>query len=371
MSTARNILTFFLAIASLAPAAPAAFADVPSTPGGDDYGFGEVKTCTTAYQAGKAGKGAWGAYVDGCTVRVRCYFKEGCTVGGRGTIQDEAFTGRRVTLNSRLRILDPSGQRTQRRADRSCDSRDFCVAGHLDTGLKSGDVASVQCNGVHEPAAGNARVTCLIYANRGYPAKSLRGSKKLPSTCPDADTPVDRISDQAAEAAVLCLTNRQRNAAGLPGLSYNRKLADAAGGHATDAATMRWWDSRDPDRFQADSPHNAHRNPLTESSPVDRINAAGYCPDAKHRGSVRPENAYTAGNWGQGAKAPTAREAVTWWMTHHIADGFPIEHNGHRAAILDPATLEMGAGVALGTADPSYTADKGGTFIESFGTCIN
>jgi hypothetical protein len=58
-------------------------------------------------------------------------------------------------------------------------------------------------------------------------------------------------------------------------------------------------------------------------------------------------------------------------MTHHIADGFPIEHNGHRAAILDPATLEMGAGVALGTADPSYTADKGGTLIENFGTCIN
>jgi uncharacterized protein YkwD len=371
MFATRTTISLILATATLAVGAQPALADAPSTPGGDDYGFGEVKTCTTNYQPGKRGNGAWGNLVDGCTVRVRCYFKEGCTVGGRGTIQDETFAGRRVTLNSRLRVLDSRGQTTQRRWDRSCDSRNFCVAGNLSTGLRAEAVASVQCNGVHEPAAGNARVTCLIHVNRGYPAKALRGAKQVPNPCPDADTPIDRLSDQAAEAAVLCVTNRQRAAAGLPGLSYNRKLADSARGHAADAAAIRWWDSTDPGRFEQDSPHNPHRNPATGTQPTDRIDAAGYCPNAKYRGGVRPENAYTAWSWGQGATAPTARQAVTSWMTHHIADGIPAEQNGHRAAILDPNTLEMGAGVVLGTADPSVTADKGGTFIENFGTCVN
>jgi uncharacterized protein YkwD len=371
MFTARKTITLLLAAASLAAAAPAALADAPSTPGADDYGFGETKTCTTAYQPGRPTKGAWGDLVDGCTVKVRCRFKEGCTVGGRGTIRYEAFGGHRVTLNSRLRVLDSSGRTTQRRWDRSCDSRDFCVAGNLDSGLARGAVASVQCNGVREPAGAAARVTCLVHLNRGYAGKVLRGSKRIPNACPDADTPVDRISGQAAEAAVLCVVNRQRAGAGLPGLSYNRNLADAARGHATDSAATRWWDSTDPGRFAPDSPHNAHRNPATGTQPTDRINASGYCPAGGQRGAVRPENAYTASSWGQGATAPTARQAVTWWMTHHIADGFPVEQNGHRAAILDPATLEIGAGVVLGTADPSVTADKGGTFIANFGTCVN
>jgi uncharacterized protein YkwD len=361
-----------LAIASLVVAAPSALADAPSTPGGDNYGFGEVKTCTTSYQAGNLGQyGAWGNYVDGCTVKVRCYFREGCAVGGHSTIQDETFGGRRVTLNSRLRILDSSGTTTQRRWDQSCDSRDFCIAGHRDAALASGSVASVQCNGVHEPSAGNARITCLIYVNRGYPAIALRGSKFRPNPCPDADTPVDQMSIQAAEAAVLCLTNRQRSAAGLPGVSYNRNLTDAAHREAAAAAANPWWDSTDPNRFDADSPHNPHRNPFDGTQPTDRIGAAGYCPAAKYRGNVRPENAYTGASYGQGATAPTPRDAVTWWMNHHIADGIPVEQNGHRAAILDPATFEMGAGVAIGTADPSVTADKGGTFLENFGTCVN
>ena len=126
-----------------------ALADVAATPDDVNYGYGEVKTCTTPYHPGIAGVGgAWGAYVDGCTVKVRCMFKEGCTVGGRGTIHDEVFAGSRVTLNSRLRVLDTSGTKTVQRFDNSCDGKDHCSAGNLDFGLTDQALASVQCNGV-------------------------------------------------------------------------------------------------------------------------------------------------------------------------------------------------------------------------------
>ena len=359
--TPRRMLAGLLpALAILAAAAPSAHADVASTPGGFDLGGGDLKTCTTGPAGGVQGQnGAWGAFVDGCTVRVRCSFAEGCTVGGRGVIQDEAFGGRRVTLNARLRLLDRRGRITQKRWDNSCDGRNFCVAGLVDRYLPKGDVASVQCNGVHEAAAGSARVTCLIQATRGYEFTALRGGTA--QRCPDADTPVTQLSQHAAEMAVLCVTNYQRRGAGLPGLTYNQALTNAAAGHATDAvnAPEQWWTGND-----------AHHNPFTNTDPPDRIAAAGYCPAAKYLDLGRPENAYTSGSSGNYPVA-TPRDAVRWWMTHHIAEGRPASENGHRAAILNPAAMEIGNGVVIGEAMKDVTADTGGTFVQTFGTCIS
>jgi uncharacterized protein YkwD len=350
MRTSTTISTL-LAITTLAAAAPSAFADAPSTPGGTNYGHGEVKSCTTAYQAGVAGRyGAWGRYVDGCTVKVKCYFAEGCTVGGRGVINDDRFDGLRVTLNSRLRILDSYGRKVLRRWDRSCDSSNFCSAGHIDADLPKGNVASVQCNGVHQLNTDPARVSCQIFVSRG----------SLSRECPDADTPVNALSDQAAEASVLCLTNRERRAANLPGLIYNRSLSDAAGAHAADAVAAPWWTG-----------NNAHDNPYTGTRPADRIVASGYCPAPKYLGLERPENAFTGGAWGQGAAAPTPRKAVQWWMNHHIEDGFPAEQNGHRMAILNPTAVEIGNGVVNGDARPNSGSEVGGTFVQDFGNCVN
>ena len=38
------------------------------------------------------------------------------------------------------------------------------------------------------------------------------------AACPDANTPVDRLTQDAAEAAVVCLVNKQRSAANVPPL---------------------------------------------------------------------------------------------------------------------------------------------------------
>lgn len=361
MFCSRSLAGVLIAAAALAVSVPSAFADAPSTAGGVSFGHGEVKTCTTDYQAGNQGQyGAWGAYVDGCTVKVKCYFRAGCTVGGRGLIQDEEFNGRRVTLNSRLRLLDAGGRTTKKRWDQSCDGSNSCTAGHVDALLPYLDVASVQCNGVHDGQGGRAKVTCTIQVTDGYEFIGLRGSKAV-QKCPDADTPVDQISDQSAEAALLCLTNYQRRVAGLPGLIYNPNLGNAAHDEAADAVATPWWENG----------ADWHTNPFTGTTPADRIVAAGYCPEAKDRNLGRPENVYTAYSYGEGATAPTPRAAVHWWMTHHIADGISPEQNGHRMAILNPDATEMGNGVVLGTGVPNVTADKAGTFVQTFGACVS
>jgi uncharacterized protein YkwD len=351
MSTSRRIITLVLAIAGLAVGVPSAFADSPSTLTVESYGFGQARSCTTEYERIALPQyGAWGWYVDGCTVKVKCQFREGCAVGGHSTIQNELRRGGRVTLTSRLRILDSRGRIEQRRFDRSCDSREYCTAGHINVGLRRGAMASVQCNGVQEPAQNQARVKCLVFIQRGYRR-----------ACPDADTPVDEMADDDAEAAVLCLTNLERTRAGLPGLAYSRDLHVAARGHAEHASRSRWWDSRVPEEESSkpDHPNNPHRtpeyHPLEGALPPTRAAAAGYC----HRSPgwnewLVKENAYTKG------AAVTPRDAVNSWMSR----------DSDRATILDPALFELGVGVTLMNADQSVDNDLGAAFIQDLGACV-
>ena len=47
-------------------------------------------------------------------------------------------------------------------------------------------------------------------------------------TCANAELPATQLSQEAAEAAVLCLINEQRIARGIPALTVNLKLRAAA-----------------------------------------------------------------------------------------------------------------------------------------------
>jgi uncharacterized protein YkwD len=166
--------------------------------------------------------------------------------------------------------------------------------------------------------------------------------------CPGADTPVGLLTRQDAEAAVLCLVNQEREAAGVAALTQNGALGSAAEAHAEAAVQIKWWGpGSDP-----------HTNPQTGSTPGSRIAAAGYCPNPISYSYG--ENAFDGYSTGEGAQAPTPRDAVTWWMNSP----------GHRANILNPNYTETGLGV-IAESPEQAPADAGGTFVQDFGACTN
>jgi uncharacterized protein YkwD len=167
--------------------------------------------------------------------------------------------------------------------------------------------------------------------------------------CDNADIPVDQLTQDAAEGAVLCLTNEERIASGLSELTLNAELTSSARGHAEAAVTLKWWAPG------ADS----HTNPETGSTPADRTVAAGFCQATPGAWSVY-ENTFWGYSWGDGAVAPTPRAAVAWWMSSP----------GHQENILRPDMTELGVGIVLDTAEPVVEAPvAAGTFVQNFGTC--
>ena len=171
--------------------------------------------------------------------------------------------------------------------------------------------------------------------------------------CANADTPASLLTQDAAETAVLCLINEERVAAGVPALSLNLKLRTAARQHATDAKTIKWW---------AGGGSQIHTNPVTGSTPKERIRAAGYCP--AHDAPPTNENGYHAYYQGgiQFATGTTPQAAVTWWMNSQ----------GHRDTLLDATYNESGVGVILGipeTGPGPDAADGGVIVVQTFGQC--
>jgi uncharacterized protein YkwD len=319
---------FAAAIAALVLSASAQPADA-ALASNEDYGTGHYVDCSPDHSAGVHGQyGAWGSYVGGCTtVQVKCTTWPACLVSNRSTINTEYFWGNRVTLNTRIRFYNSAGALTGWR-DKSCDGTNFCRAEDAGStiGLRYNESATVQCNGVRQTVAGNrARAHCSLNITR---------------SCAGATTPVTQLSQEAAEAAVLCLTNLERAKAGVAALApHGHTLGVAARGHAAAAVANPWWDGRDP-----------HRNPYTGSTAASRISAAGYCRAPKQYWVA--ENAYVGG--------PTPQDAVTWWMNSP----------GHRANILNPNHHDSGVGVVRGSADPRNRG-LAGTFVQTFGGCIN
>ncbi|EKX60176.1 hypothetical protein STRIP9103_09470 [Streptomyces ipomoeae 91-03] len=145
--------------------------------------------------------------------------------------------------------------------------------------------------------------------------------------------------------ALVCLINAERARHGLPALTYNQSLTDAAFQHTDQAVRLKWWG---PGK-------DSHTNPRTGSTPQSRIKAAGYCPNP--RSWKISEITYTG--WGGRG---TPREAVNWWVN--------VSTWGHRQIVLDPSLREIGRWGLGGAADPAGVGASGaGTYVVTFGSC--
>jgi hypothetical protein len=163
MRAMRKTITSLLALGALAAGAQPAVADDPAaTTSTWNYGTGVMSTCQTENKAGVAGQyGAWGWYIDGCTVRLACpAHLRVCAARSESRIVSEPYRGQRVTLNSRMRVFSSSGGLIWYR-DVSCDSTNWCRTEDL-VHIQGGQAASVQCNGVRQGGHNRANVACTL-----------------------------------------------------------------------------------------------------------------------------------------------------------------------------------------------------------------
>ncbi len=142
--------------------------------GGWDITTQSWRSCTTPGSLGAPFVyGAWGDYIDGCTVRLTCPRSNArpCSVSMNAYIvSNVGSTGRRgkVTQNARLTTYSPVSAAPAWWQDRSCaGDNGFCQNFYAAT-IQSGQTSTVRCNGVREHFAGAATVgnTCEI---RLYP----------------------------------------------------------------------------------------------------------------------------------------------------------------------------------------------------------
>jgi uncharacterized protein YkwD len=145
------------------------------------------------------------------------------------------------------------------------------------------------------------------------------------AVCSGADKTLAAQGVVAFEAQVVCLTNNERTARGIPALAVHSALTYAARSHSQDMVRRRYF---------------SHTTPEGRTAP-QRISAAGY-----------PWRA-----WGENIRwiggSPTPRAVMTGWMNSA----------GHKANILNANFREVGVGAAVGT--PFGYA--GGTFTQDFG----
>jgi hypothetical protein len=117
--------------------------------------------CATPMWTGQLGAaGADGYFNSGCVIAVKCPpATRVCQADAKSTIDTERYTGRRVTLNSRLHAISGGGVDYWHR-DTSCAGQDTCSASDTIM-LRGGETASVECNGVRQNAETNrSKITC-------------------------------------------------------------------------------------------------------------------------------------------------------------------------------------------------------------------
>ncbi len=134
-------------------------------------------------------------------------------------------------------------------------------------------------------------------------------------------------------AAMLCLINHARQAAGLAGLVENADLDTAAVGHSGDMVAENYFDHVGPDGL----------------GPEQRVLASGF--------AIRAADGQIAENIASGTSTEaTPAATVASWMASA----------GHRQNILNPAFRQTGLGVVAFV--PSLLgAGAGGTYTEDFG----
>jgi uncharacterized protein YkwD len=133
-------------------------------------------------------------------------------------------------------------------------------------------------------------------------------------------------------AAILCLVNGERAAAGLPALTQNPQLDKAAAGMGARMVSEHFFSHETPDG----------------KTVVDRVEPTGYIPNSGDW--VVGENLA----WGSGGLA-TPQAIVNGWMNSP----------GHRANILAADYKDIGLAAALGA--PSTERSGGTTYVNVFG----
>jgi len=180
----RKTLAALAAVAAFGTVAATASADDPNVTysNGGTPGFSHAFSCATQYKFGAFGQyGAWGNFIDGCTVKLTCPANTGlmdvqrCDVGDYSFIDNYNHRGERVTMNARIRRFEAGG-RVYSWSDRSCDGSDRCEVNDSSV-IAPGQSASVQCNGVRAATAGNSAMDhCGVKLSyRGLDSTSQQG----------------------------------------------------------------------------------------------------------------------------------------------------------------------------------------------------
>lgn len=136
--------------AALGPTAVPASADDPYATYNSYEVLGEYDSlgCTTPYKTGVTGQyGAWGNFIDGCTVTLWCPWNvQRCDVNAGSSIRTYYLWGARVTMNQRLSRFEAGGHNYWF-SNRSCEGTDHCEVRDGSV-LAAGQSVSVTCNGV-------------------------------------------------------------------------------------------------------------------------------------------------------------------------------------------------------------------------------
>ena len=180
----RKTLTILLAVAALSAVAQPAAADTTATFSSNHGDTWVDRGCTTVWQDGTMhAYGAWGLYIDGCTVSLTCTYISGCRFGTGavgGSLQHYwRQPSQYSTCNSTLwiytapwRSLDgtwhPAYVRWRR--DVSSSGGFTCFDSHtsgitLPT-LSYGESATVQTNGVRNNMSNYARINSYVELDR-------------------------------------------------------------------------------------------------------------------------------------------------------------------------------------------------------------
>jgi hypothetical protein len=181
--TVRRILTALFALAVLAAvsAQPAAVVTgITYTDLSDADTL--ARSCSTPYQVGVLGNGAWGYFISGCsTGKLRCPTGiRKCQLRATSMIGTGATLNHQVTLNQRVTVVSPEGSRSWH-DDRSCANRNSCRANfggyqeNVDCWygcvgfvyINPSETAEATCNGVREQhwMANTAAVQCKLYVD--------------------------------------------------------------------------------------------------------------------------------------------------------------------------------------------------------------
>ena len=139
--------------------------------------------------------------------------------------------------------------------------------------------------------------------------------------CPGASVQPTPDDLGTVRAAIVCLINRERAAAGRGALAQHAKLETSATGHSTDMVASRYL------------AHERDGRPTL----LERVTAAGY-----FRGVVGALYSENVGAAPQGAAS--AETLVSAWL------GSP----SHRANILYPGVSEIGIGIAFAPPDAAF-----------------